>query len=420
MSLYYFISKRINKGKKGSFSAIVANIAVMSVAFGLFVMIISFSILDGFKNKIQAKIFSFGSHLQITMSDTAQTYEETPISLNSQLYRHPEAVPEIDRIHAVAHNLGLLKKKTSDEFTGAVLKGVGKDFDIKGFEENIIEGSFITFKEDTVENIDGMETKKRRWSEEVVISKRIANKMDLKVRDKVFMFFMKNDVLIRPLQVKGIYETGLEEFDELMIIGDIKMNQTLNKWPDSLVGGYEIFVKDFSRLDQAYEKVFDAMDPEMGIESIKDKFIQIFDWLAMVDKNVVIFLFIILFIACVNMVSTILIMILERTNMIGMLKALGARNGQVQMIFFYNGMNLILRGMFLGNLFGIGFCLLQYYLKIIPLDPENYYMTTVPIDLDWMVVLALNVLTFLLISLVLLIPIIVISNIKPIRAIKFD
>ena len=336
MSLYYFISKRINKGKKGSFSAIVSNIAVMSVAFGLFVMIISFAILDGFKNKIQAKIFSFGSHLQITMSDTAQTYEETPITLNSQLYLHPESVPEIDRIHAVAHNLGLLKKKTSDEFTGAVLKGVGKDFDAEGFKENIIEGSFIAFKDDTLENIDGVQTKKRRWSEDVVISKRIANKMDLKVGDKVFMFFMKSDVLIRPLRVTGIYETGLEEFDELMIIGDIKMNQTLNRWPDSLVGGYEIFVKDFTKLDMAYEKVFDAMDAEMGIESIKDKFIQIFDWLAMVDKNVVIFLFIILFIACVNMVSTILIMILERTNMIGMLKALGARNGQVQMIFFYN------------------------------------------------------------------------------------
>lgn len=376
-------------------------------------MIISFSILEGFRSKIQGKIFSFGSHLQVTKHDLARSYTEAPLTINSELYQHSEKIPEVAHIQGVSHNLGLLKNRNNEEFTGAIFKGVSSDFDTSRFKQNLIDGQFIKFSKST-------EGEGPAWSNEILVSKRISNKLEIAVGDKVYMFFIKKDVLTRPLIVKGIYETGLEEFDELIIIGDIRLNQNLNQWGDSLVGGYEIFVKDFKNLDVAFEKVFDAMDSEMQVEKISDRYIQIFDWLTLLDQNVVIFLFLILFVACFNMVSTLLIMIMERTNMIGLLKALGATNRQIQTIFLYNGLIIIVKGMVIGNIIGLGFCALQYYTNIIPLDPENYYMNTVPVEWNWLVIGGLNVLTFLLIGLVLIIPILVISNIKPIKAIKFD
>lgn len=387
---------------------------------GLMLMIISFAILEGFRTKIQDKIFSFGSHLQVTMHDRSKSYSEAPLTINSYLYQNFDSIQGIAHIQAVSHNLGLLKKRNSEEFTGAILKGVGRDFDIERFRTNIIEGEFIEFKNDTVEVIEGDTIKKLQWSDQILVSKKIADKLELETGDKIYMFFMKHDVLIRPLTVKGIYETGLEEFDELMIIGDIRLNQSLNKWADTLVGGYEIFVKDYDKLDQTYEEVFDAMDPDMQIENIRDKYIQIFDWLTLLDRNVVIFLFLILFVACFNMISILFIMIMERTNMIGMLKALGASNKQIQTIFFYNGIQLIIKGLLIGNLIALGFCALQYYFNIIPLDPQNYYMSTVPVEWNWLAFAALNILTFILVGLVMIVPIMVISNIKPIKAIKFD
>jgi lipoprotein-releasing system permease protein len=354
------------------------------------------------------------------MHDRSKSYSEAPLTINSYLYQNFDSIQGIAHIQAVSHNLGLLKKRNSEEFTGAILKGVGRDFDIERFRTNIIEGEFIEFKNDTVEVIEGDTIKKLQWSDQILVSKKIADKLELETGDKIYMFFMKHDVLIRPLTVKGIYETGLEEFDELMIIGDIRLNQSLNKWADTLVGGYEIFVKDYDKLDQTYEEVFDAMDPDMQIENIRDKYIQIFDWLTLLDRNVVIFLFLILFVACFNMISILFIMIMERTNMIGMLKALGASNKQIQTIFFYNGIQLIIKGLLIGNLIALGFCALQYYFNIIPLDPQNYYMSTVPVEWNWLAFAALNILTFILVGLVMIVPIMVISNIKPIKAIKFD
>jgi len=419
LDLYYFISNRINKGKKGSFSATVSTIAVVSITIGLFVMIISFAILQGFRNQIQDKIFSFGSHIQITSSNR-MGYAESPLSLNRDIYKNWERIPEIAHIQGVTHNLGMLKKKSGDEFTGAIMKGVGKDFNIDQFQQNIVAGRFIHFQNDTFEIIDGKKEKKRVWSKEVVVSKKIANRLQVAPGDKLLMFFVKRPLKIRPLQVVGIYETGLEEFDDLIIIGDNKLNQDLNGWNDTIVGAFEIFLKDFNKFREGYFAVHDAMDSDMFIDTSEDKYIQIFDWLTLLDRNVIIFLCIILFLACFNMASTLFIMIMERTNMIGLLKALGASNGQIKKIFFYNGMLLILKGLLFGNILGLGFCFIQYYFKIIPLDAQNYYMSTVPIEWNWPVFALLNLLTFVLVLMVLFIPMIVISNIKPIKAIKFD
>ncbi|MFL5727919.1 MAG: ABC transporter permease [Cytophagaceae bacterium] len=405
MNLYYFISKRINKSRKGSFSSVVGVIATWSIMFGIAVMIISFSILEGFKNKIQNKIFSFGSHMQVTKYDLHKSYEESPLSTRTDLFMHPEKVSEISHIQAYSMKPGLLK--TKEEVMGVVMKGVGRDFGLDRFRENIVEGSFIEFKDST-------------YSQDILISKKIADKMRLKTGDSVLMFFVQYPPRFKKLAIKGLYETGLEELDDQVIIGDLRLNQNLNNWSDTLVGGYEIYIDNFARLDEVSQKVFEEMDYDMQLEKINDKYLQIFDWLMLLRRNVRIFLVLILLVACLNMMSTIFIMIMERTNMIGLLKALGARNGQVHAIFLFNGMAIILKGMLYGNIIGLGFCALQYYFKIIPLDPENYYMSSVPIEWNWLSVLLLNVLILVMISLVLVLPVVIISRISPIKSIKFN
>ena len=405
MNLYRFLSKRIHKTGKDSFSTVVTQISIVSIALGLSIMIISFGILNGFKKKIQEKIFSFSSHMVVTKYDLHKSYEESPLSRNWKLYKNNGLVPEVSHMQVFSHKPGLLK--TEEGVMGVVLKGVDKDFNIKRFQKNIVKGSFIMIGDSA-------------YSHEILVSKRIAYKLRLDVGDTVLMYFVQNPPRFRKLVIKGWYETGLEEFDDLIIVGDIKINQKLNDWADSLVGGFEIFVKDFGKLDQTAEKVFEVMDYDMQLEKITDKYIQIFDWLTLLNRNVLIFLILILFVASFNMVSTIFIMIMERTNMIGMLKALGATNKQVQWVFVYNGVNILLKGLLYGNVAGIGFCALQYYFKLFPLDEENYYMNSVPIEWDWGMIAGLNVLTFVLITLILIIPIMVIAKIKPIKAIRFD
>lgn len=405
MNLAYFISKRINKSEANSFSGTIYKIAIASIAIGLAIMIISFLILGGFQTTIKDKIFSFGAHLQVTKYTFGNGYDENPISINTDIYQNPQNYDFIDHVQEFSYKAGLLK--TEEEVQGVILKGIGKSFDTARFSKNVVDGSFIEFNDSA-------------YSTEVMLSRKIANTLQLNVGEEVIIYFIQNPPRFRKLKVKGIYDTGLEDFDEKVIIGDIAMIQRLNDWPDTLVGGVEIFINDFDKIDQAEEKLFDLADYDLFVEKVSDKYIQIFDWLTLLNKNVVIFLTLILFVACFNMVSILLILIMERTPMIGILKALGASNGQIRKVFVFNGVNLILKGLVWGNLIGIGFGFLQYYFKIIPLDPENYYMSFVPIQWNWPMVLALNVLTFLMVSLVLIIPTMIISRIDPIKAIHFD
>jgi lipoprotein-releasing system permease protein len=405
LNLYYFFSSHLNSLKKDSFSYLVSRIAITSIALGLAVMLISFSILEGFQKRIKDKIFSFSGHLQITKYDQNNSFEETPVSTNTALYKNQDFIEGIEKIHVFSLKPGLLK--TNEGVNGIVLKGISKDFYKEKFLKNLQEGDFIRFNDTS-------------YSKDILVSRIIADKMRLHVHDTVLIYFVQNPPRFRKLVISGIYESGLEEFDDLIILGDIRLNQKLNNWSDTLVGGYEIFLSDFSRIDEISKKIVDKMEYDMQLEKITDKYIQIFDWLSLLDRNVVIFLALILLVACFNMVSTLSIMIMERTNMIGVLKALGATNKQIRTIFIYNGIFIILKGLLSGNLIGLGLCLVQFVFDLVPLDPENYYMTTVPIEWNWGVIAGLNILTFTLISLVLIIPVMIISNIKPVNSIKFN
>jgi lipoprotein-releasing system permease protein len=254
----------------------------------------------------------------------------------------------------------------------------------------------------------------------IVVSRKIANLLNLKVNDEVLSYFIQEPVRIRRFKITGIYESGMEEFDDKIVYGNIGIIQRLNDWRSSLLGGWEVFVKDFKEVDQAESRLFDMTDYDLFVDKVTDKHIEIFDWLHLISRNVVIFLVLILFVASFNMISILIILIMERTQMIGILKAVGATNQLIRRVFTYNGMLLIGKGLLLGNLIGIGFGYIQSKFKLIPLDPENYYMYYVPIQWDWFSIIGLNILIFTVVSAVLVIPTMVITRIDPVKSIRFD
>lgn len=368
-------------------------------------MLLSAMILGGFQETIKEKIYSFSGHLQVTKYALGNSVEELPISKGSHFYKHSDSLGFIDHVQAYAYKAGLLK--TTDEVQGIVIKGVDTNYDTVRFGENMREGRFIKHTEG-------------EYSTEIVISRKIANLLKLKLDDKALVYFVQNPPRYRQVQVVGIYETGLEDFDEKFIIGDIGLVQRINNWPDSLVGGFEVFVKPGTNIDFAEDEMFSFIDYDLYVDKVSNKYMQIFDWLSLLDRNVVVFLTLILFVASFNMVSIMFILIMERTHMIGIFKAMGAKHELIQRIFLYNGSIIIVKGMVIGNLIGIVLAGLQYYLKLIPLDADNYYMTYVPILWNFNAILLINLLTFVIVNLTLIIPTLIIARINPITAIRFN
>lgn len=406
LNLSYFISKRISQEQKQGFASTIHKIAIASIGIGLGASIISFLILKGFQETIKNKIYNFSGHLIITKQTTSNSPEEKSINFRMDAYLHPEHYPNVEHLQEYAHKAGLVK--ADDEVLGVMLKGVGKSFNAKAFSENVIEGEFLSMPDSG-------------FASQVVISKDISNKLKAKVGDQIVVHFFQNPPRSRKLQVTGIYETNLSEyFDSKIIISDIRLIQKLNDWPDSLAGGVEVFVKNVDHIDDAGYAIQEAMDYDMYVERVSDRYSQVFEWLNLISRQVNIILVIILLVVCVNMISIVLILVMERTQMIGMLKALGAGNNLIRSIFVYNGISLILKGLAWGNALGLGLCYLQYKFKWVKLNPHDYYMDVVPISWHWEMVAILNFLTFLVIVLVLLIPTMVISRVNPIKAIRFD
>jgi lipoprotein-releasing system permease protein len=406
LNLSYFISKRISSGQKEGFSSIIHTIAVVSIALGLGASIIAFLIMKGFQQTVKDKIYGFSGHIIITKFTTNNSPEEQPMDFRVDVYNHTEKYPFIRHIQEYANKPGLLK--TDDEIVGILIKGIGKNFDLRSFKESMVEGKFISFPDST-------------YSSEVVVSRTISNQLKTKVGDEIIVHFFQNPPRFRKLKVVGIYETNLSEyFDSKVILGDLRLIQRLNNWPDSVAGGLEVFVKDPEKVEEAALTIGQMMDHDLNVEPINVRYIQIFEWLNLLSRQVNILLIIILTVVCVNMISIVLILVMERTQMIGMLKAVGASNGLIRSIFMHSGISLILKGLLFGNLVGLGLCFVQHKFKLIPLNPKDYYMDFVPISWNWEIIGILNLLTFTIVTLILLLPTRAISNINPIRAIKFD
>ncbi|HEY3402188.1 MAG TPA: ABC transporter permease [Ohtaekwangia sp.] len=412
MNLSYFISKRITREQREGFSSTIHKIAIVSIGIGLAAAIVSFLIMKGFQETVRNKIYGFSGHLTVTRFTMNNSTEEQPVNYHLDIYDHPKEYPFIRHVQEYAHKTGLIK--TDGEVLGVVLKGVGKSFDTASFAPNILEGRFVHFPDSGYAN-------------EIVISKTIAAKLKAKLNDKIIVHFFQNPPRFRRLTVVGIYETNLSEyFDSRVIIGDLRMIQRLNGWADEYAGGVEIFVRDPNNIKQAQATLEEMMDQDLeknfdkNVESVSDKFINVFEWLNLLSRQVNILLVIILTVICVNMISIVLILVMERTQMIGMLKALGAGNKLIRTVFIYQGISLIVKGLLLGNFIGLGLCYLQYRFKLIALNPHDYYMSFVPISWHWDLVVILNLLVLLIVTVVLLLPTMVISKINPIKAIRFD
>ncbi|SFE73338.1 ABC transporter permease [Spirosoma endophyticum] len=406
MNVPVFLASKVRHAPLGSFSSTVTKIGIASIALGLGILIIAFAVLFGFKNSIQQKIFLFGAHLQVSKFTNNSSYEETALALNTKLYQDSTRIPGVQHIQAVALKAGILK--TSEELTGVVLKGVGKDYDWNLFQGSIVAGTVPVVGADTGSG-----------STQILLSQYMANQLKVKIGESVPLYFLENPPRARKMTVVGIYETGLEEVDKTIALGDIRLIQKLNRWGRDSVGTYEIFVKDFNKLAATEHSIFNVMTPEMRIIRVTDQYRPLFDWMLLLDRNMIILLALITFVASFNMVSVLLVLMVERTPMVGLLKAIGSPNALIRRMFVFVGLNMVIWGLVIGNVVGLGLCFLQYRFKLIPLDPKNYFMNYVPIVWDWPTILALNAAAILLIALVLWVPTIIINRVQPVKALAF-
>ena len=407
MNVEYFIAKRLftAKEKNNRYTKPILRIAILAIALSVAVMLLSITVLTGFKNEISSKIIGFGSHITITNFTNNQSYESEPIELNQEFYPSITKQKGIKHIQTFATKAGIIK--TEDEILGMVLKGISSDFDPSFFEKNLVEGQVPTYNDSLTSN-------------KVMISKSVADILQLNLGEKLIMYFVEKPPRVRKFEIAGIYETGFADFDDLIIMADIRHIQKLNGWENNQVGGFEILIDNFDELDEITAKVYEKIPYNLNAQSIKEKNPQLFDWLDLQDINVRVILILMLIVGGVNMVTALLILILERTRLVGILKALGATNWSVRKVFLYNTVYLILKGLFWGNIIGLGIAFLQYKFQFISLDPSIYYMSTVPIHFDLMHILMLNLGTLLVCWLILIIPSIIITKITPVKAIRFE
>ncbi|MDI5895178.1 ABC transporter permease [Flavobacterium algoritolerans] len=408
MNLEYFIAKRLITAKdyKSSISAPIIKIAISAIAIGMIMMIVSVATGIGLQQKIREKVSAFNGHIIISNYDNNQSEVTlTPISKKQDFYPKFTSVPGVEHIQAIASKAGIIRTETA--FEGIIFKGVGNDYKWDNIKEYIVQGR--------IPNVNG------NLNEEVVISEFIANRLNLKVGDAFNTFFMKeNGYNLRNFDVVGIFNSGFQEFDATFIIGDIRHMQRINKWAPDQIGAFEVFVDDFNTIESTGEQVYAQTASTLDSKTIIEKYSYIFEWLQLFDFNIIVILVVMILVATINMVVALLVLILERTQMIGILKALGANNWSVRKIFLYNAFYLIVRGLFWGNLIGISLLLIQQQFGIIQLPPENYYVNQAPVYLNWGYILLLNLLTVMVCFLVLLIPSYIITKISPVKAIRFD
>ena len=396
-------------------------------------MIIATALIRGFKSEISNKIFGFGGHITIYDTNSQISAEQVPIDINQDFYPHLDTIGKVKylipkepffswmesdemeeketkggvrHMQMYAYKNGVIK--TKKEIEGIMIKGVGKDFDWSAMKEFLKEGEIIEFSDSTT-------------SKDIILSEQTSNRLSLRIGDAFNIYFVKNgDYVPRRFRLKGKYRTGLADFDKRIALVDIRQIQNLKGWSESEVGGFEVFVDDLEDLEPLTEYIYlERLPAKFFAESIKNKYYQIFDWLELTNTNEVVLISLMLLIAIINMITALLILILERTNMIGILKALGTTNWNIRKMFLYYAAYIVLLGLFWGNLIGLFICFLQDKFKFVPLSEEDYYLSYAPIEINWWVVIALNIGTLLVTLIFLIIPSYLVTRISPVKAIRF-
>ncbi len=408
LNLPSFIARRISSKDKENLSGSAVRIAITAIALGLSVMIVSIAVLVGFQTGIREKVIGFSAHIQIDNFDDNASFESSPVTTDQPFYPEMNDLQGIRHIQVFALKAGILK--TEDQIHGVVLKGIGQDYDWEIFRKFIVKGSVIENRDTSASN-------------GILISRDISAKMQLDIGDQARMYFLTGSEAQprgRMFSVSGIYETGLEEFDQAYVIGDLRHIQKLNNWETDEVSGFEVYIEDFSKLDEIATEIYQQIGYNLNAETVTDAYPQIFDWLRLMDINVIIILVLMIAVAGITIISTLLILILERTTMIGTLKALGMTNHSIRKLFLYITARIILTGMLVGNILGISLALIQYYTKVIPLDQESYYISYVPVSLDPWHILLLNAGVFLVSLMMIMLPGYIIGRISPVKAIRFN
>lgn len=413
MNLELFIAKRLVTGKehKISISAPIIKIAIAAIAIGVVMMLIAIATGIGLKNKIREKVAAFNGHIQISSFDNNNSEVSlTPVSIDQDFYPEFKNVTGVRHVQAVATKGGIIR--TADTFEGMLAKGVGSDYDWNTFEEYLVDGRLPYYSGDL--------------NEEVLISSLMANRLQLKVGDSFFSFFLRDGDASKPpnnrrFEIVGIYDSGFEEFDETYVFVDIRHIQLMNRWEEDEIGNFEVFLDDFDQIDEKTNEIYNNTLSVLDTQNIKSKYFRIFEWIGLFDFNIALIIGIMIIVGGINMITALLVLILERTQMIGILKALGSANWSIRKVFLYNAAYLIAIGLFWGNLIGLGVIFLQNKFRMFKFpNPEEYYIDYIPVHMDAPTVLLLNVGVMLLCLLMLLIPSYIITRITPVKAIQFE
>lgn len=417
MNTELFISRRLffEKSSKKFLSQKIIRIALVGIALGLAVMIVSVAVITGFKSEIRNKVIGFGSHIQVVNFDSSNSYETRPISRNQPFLESLQEVEGVKKIEVFATKPGMIK--TDEYIQGIVFKGVDSHYDWAFFRENMTEGNLPAIN-DTVR------------SDQIIISEQVSELLEVSVGDRVVLYFIneeENMPRMLQLTISGLYRTSLEEFDNLFVMGDLQQIQRLNNWKKDQISGFEITINDFNRIDEIEQRVRHSAlnysaenDAILRTTNITREYPQIFDWLKILDMNVWVILILMAMVAGFNMISGLLVLILERSKMIGVLKALGSPNWSIRKVFLYLSVFLTSRGMLWGNLAGLGFIVVQHYFEVIKLNPTTYYVDVVPVNFSLLYLILLNLGTIAATTLMLVVPSYLVSKISPERTIRFD
>ncbi len=405
LSFASFISARISFQSNRTFSKLIVRIAIVGIMLGLGVMVLSMAVIRGFKSEIRQKMRGFAGDILVQKFDNNFSDQNSPITLDDAFMKRVRTNPLFTHISPIATKPGIIK--TSNEIEGVVLKGVDKTYDWAFFKKALVAGKVLDFT-DTI-----------AAQKQIMISSQTASRLKLKVGDKFLMYFVQEPLKKRPFYITGIFDVGVEDIDKTFVIGSLSVISKINNWNANEIGGYELMVSDFDQLDKAGEFLSDKMPLKLKSYTVKESYPVIFEWLKLLDVNAVVMLTLMIVVATINMISALLIMILERTAMIGMFKAMGAGNWSIQKIFLYNASYLIGIGLLLGNVFGLGLSFFQYKTHFFELDEAAYYMKFIPIEIHWGDIVLLNIGTLAICLLVLILPSMLVSKISPVKAIQF-
>jgi lipoprotein-releasing system permease protein len=415
MTSGFFIARRIFQNKEGekNISPPAVRVAIISIALGLVVMILAVAIVVGFKKEVRNKVIGFGSHIQITNFDSNSYYEMKPIAVSDSLFDQLRNYPNISHVQRFSTKPGLIK--TDEDSQGVVFKGIGEDYNWDFFKQNLLEGEIPKIRPDS--STTG-----------ILISKRIADKLNLKLGDSFLTYFVRqDDVSPRKFHITGIYQTNFSDYDKLFILVDIKQIRRINQWDADMTSGLELTVKDYNQTDQTANDLYfdmqsrtDRLGNVFYTCSVKQLNPVIFGWLDVLDMNVAVILILMILVAGFSMISGLLIIILERANMIGTLKALGENNARIRKIFLYVSAFLIAKGLFWGNLIALSVCFIQKYTGVLKLDPETYYLSEVPVEINWIYILLINFGTLIVTLLLLIGPSYLVAKISPAKTIRFE